>query len=194
MSVSEKSSQARSVEDLIRMIRGQRVILDADLAQAYGVSTKQLNQAVRRNSNRFPSDFAFRLEPQELANLRSQFVTSSSHGGRRRLPYAFTEHGAIMAANVLKSSRAIRMSVFVVRAFVKMRETLSGNPDLAQKLVELEQKLTSRLDTHEQAILHLIEEIRARMEPSPAIPEPARRQIGFHAKPDPGASGAKACR
>jgi phage regulator Rha-like protein len=143
----------QSVEQLIRIIRGRRVILDSDLALVYGVPTKQLNQAVKRNPDRFPDDFAFQLVNQEVAILRSQIATSSSHGGRRYLPFAFTEHGAIMAASVLNSPRAVQMSVFVVRAFVKMREVLAQNVQLAEKLAELERKLTSRLDVHEKAIV-----------------------------------------
>ena len=174
--------QTDLVESLIRLIRGQRVILDADLAQVYGVPTKQLNQAVRRNIEKFPEDFAFELDPEELTNLRSQFVTSSGHGGRRYRPWAFTEHGAIMAANVLNSPRAVQMSVFVVRAFVKMRETFAQNKELAAKLAELERNLTDRLDDHEQAIVHILGEIKKLMEPVPPDAESASRELGFHVK------------
>jgi phage regulator Rha-like protein len=170
------------VEDLIRIIRGQRVILDSDLAVVYGVPTKRLNEAVRRNLDRFPFDFAFLLEPQEVASLRSQIATSKGRGGRRYLPRAFTEHGAIMAANVLNSPRAVQMSVFVVRAFVKMREVLAQNTQLAEKLAELERRLTGRLDVHEKAIVHILDEIKKLMEPLPPQPEPQRRQIGFHVR------------
>ena len=174
------------VEHLIRTIRGQRIILDADLARVYGVPTKQLNQAVKRNLDRFPDDFAFQLANQEVAILRSQIVTSSSYGGRRYLPLAFTEHGAIMAANVLNSLRAVQMSVFVVRAFVKMREVLAQNRHLAEKLAELERRLTGRLDVHEKAIVHVLDEIKKLMEPPPQ-PEPKRREIGFHVRDEAGA-------
>ena len=167
------------VEDFIRFIRGQRVILDANLARIYGVTTKQLIQAVKRNADRFLDDFAFPIERQEVVILRSQIVTSRSHGGRRYRPVAFTEHGAIMAANVLRSPRAIQMSVFVVRAFLKMREVLAQNKELATKLAELESKLTSRLDDHEKAISSILDEIRKLMEPA-LEPEPRRRPIGFH--------------
>jgi phage regulator Rha-like protein len=169
------------VEGLILTLRGQRVILDSDLARVYAVPTKQLNQAVKRNLERFPHDFAFELEPQEVAALRSQIVTSKSRGGRRYSPIAFTEYGAIMAANVLNSRRAVQMSVFVVRAFVKMREALAQNKELAAKLAELERKLTARLDDHEQAIVGILEEIRKLMKPTPE-PEPKRREIGFHVR------------
>jgi len=167
------------VESLIRLVRGQRVILDADLAQVYGVPTKQLNQAVRRNLEKFPDDFAFELDVEEVTNLRSQFVTASKRNIRYR-PWAFTEHGAIMAANGLNSPRAVQMSVFVVRAFVKMRETLAQNKDLAAKLAELERNLTDRLDDHEQAIVHILGEIKKLMEPVPTESKP--RELGFHVK------------
>jgi hypothetical protein len=173
---------AEPVESLIRLIRGQRVILDSDLATIYKVSTARLNQQVRRNTERFPEDFAFQLTPDEFAGLMLQIATSNKgRGGRRKLPLAFTEHGAIMAANVLSSPRAARMSVFVVRAFVKMRETMAQNKELAAKLAELEHKLTARLDNHEKGIVHILDEIKKLMEPPPA-PEPQRREIGFHVR------------
>ena len=178
---------AESVETLIRTIRGQRVILDADLARVYGVPTKRLNEAVKRSPEKFPSDFAFLLKPQEVASLRSQIATSKGRGGRRYLPRAFTEHGAIMAANILNSPRAVQMSVFVVRAFVKMREVLAQNGQLAEKLAELERRLTSRLDVHEKAIVHILEEIKKLMEPLPPQQEPKRREIGFHVHDEAGA-------
>jgi phage regulator Rha-like protein len=180
------------VEGLIRLIHGQRVILDVDLARIYGVPTRQLNQAIKRNLDRFPDDFAFQLEPQEVAALRSQIVISKGRGGRRYVPIACTEHGAIMAASVLNSSRAVQMSVFVVRAFVKMRETLAQNRQLAEKLAELERRLTERLDVHEKAIVRILDEIKKLMEPPPS-PEPKRREIGFHVR-DEVAGGLRARR
>ncbi|MBI5185412.1 MAG: ORF6N domain-containing protein [Nitrospinae bacterium] len=131
------------VESLITTLRGQKVILDSDLARLYGVQTKILNQAVKRNQDRFPEDFAFRLTKEEWGapHLRSQIVTSRSHGGRRYPPFAFTEHGAIMAANVLNSPQAIEMSVFVVRAFVKMREYLAASREMEKRLAEIEKSL-----------------------------------------------------
>jgi hypothetical protein len=177
------SLTAESVETLIRFIRGQRVILDADLARIYGVSTARLNQQVNRNSVRFPGDFVFQLTQQEFDNLMLQNATSSSgHGGRRKPPYAFTEHGAIMAANVLSSAQAVQMSVFGVRAFVKMREVLVANQALAGKLAELEQKLAGRLDVHEKAILLILDEIKKLMAPPPPQPEKPRKLIGFQAQ------------
>lgn len=159
------------IERSILLIRGQKVILDADLAELYGVPTRTLIQAIKRNINRFPSDFTFLLTRQEVTNLRSQIVTSS-WGGRRHLPRVFTEHGAIMAASVLNSRRAIEVSVFVVRAFVKLKEMASTHRALAQKLAELEH----RIEGHDEQIQSLLEAIRRLM----ALPEPPRRRIGFH--------------
>jgi len=168
------------IDSLIRTIRGQKVILDSDLARTYGTPTKIFNKAVKRNQRRFPDDFMFRLTRAEFENLRFQIGTSSSHGGRRFLPYAFTENGAIMAANVLNSPEAVRMSVFVVRAFVKMRELLGGTKELARQLAALEKKLTARLDGHEVAIVEVLRRVMDILDPPP-LPEPPRREIGFHA-------------
>jgi len=164
----------------IFQLRGRRVILDTDLAALYGVTTKRLNEAVKRNLSRFPEDFMFQIERQEVAILRSQFATSRyddspAHGGVRHLPFAFTEHGAIMAAAMLNSPQAVQMSLFVVRAFVRMREALADHKELAQKLAELERKLTERLDGHERALLHLLDELKQLVEP----PAPPRKCIGF---------------
>jgi hypothetical protein len=167
------------VDALIRVIRRQRVIIDADLARVYGVPTKRLNEAVRRNAQRFPSDFMFQLTRQEaFACLRSQFATLKRGQHLKYMPNAFTEHGAIMAANVLNSDRAVAMSVFVVRAFVKLRATVAGNRELADKLTELERRLTERLDDHEQAIKYVLTELKKLM----ATPELPSKQIGFHVK------------
>ena len=163
---------AKHTDSKILLIRGQRVILDTDLAELYGVPVKQLNQQVKRNARRFPDDFVIQLSAEEAANLRSQIVTSSSsHGGRRSLPYAFTEHGTIMAASVLNSERADDMSIFVVRAFVRMREALAANQQILSKLTELEH----RVESHDGNIQELIEAIRELMEPLPA----KNRRIGF---------------
>ncbi len=162
----------KRVDSKILLIRGQRVILDTDLAELYGVEVRHLNQQVKRNARRFPDDFVFQLSAEEAANLRSQIVTSSSgHGGRRYLPNAFTEHGAIMAASVLNSERADEMSIFVVRAFVRMREALAANQQILSKLTELEH----RVESHDGNIQELIEAIRELMEPPPAT----NRRIGF---------------
>src|SRR5271167_119911 len=129
---------ARKVDSKIFVLRGQRVILDTDLAELYGVQVRHLNQQVKRNAKRFPIAFRFQLSPHELKILRSQNVISSEgHGGARYRPYAFTEHGAIMAATVLNSQRAIEMSVFVVLAFVRMRRAIAGNRHILTKLAEL---------------------------------------------------------
>jgi phage regulator Rha-like protein len=149
------------------------------LASLYGVVTWRLNEQVKRNKDRFPGDFVFQLTPEEERILTSQIARSNrGRGGRRTLPYAFTEHGAIMAANVLNSPRALQVSVFVVRAFVKMRETLMMSKEFAERLSELEKKLTSRLDVHEKAIVPIIDEIRKLMTPR-LLPVPKRRPIGF---------------
>ena len=174
-----------NITPLIRTIRGQKVILDSDLARIYCVPTKRLNEQVKRNAKRFPSDFLFQLAAEEADSLRSQFATLKSGRGQHRkfLPYAFTENGAIMAANVLNSPEAVRMSVFVVRAFVKMRELLGGTKELARQLADLEKKLTARLDRHEVAIVEVLRRVMDILDPPP-LPEPPRRQIGFHAEPE----------
>jgi len=163
---------AKRVSSKILVLRNQKVILDRDLAELYGVPVKHLNQQVKRNSHRFPSDFLFILTKAESESLRSQFVTSNGgRGGRRYLPYAFTEHGAIMAATVLNSKRAIEMSIFVVRAFVQMRQALVVNQHMVSKLAELE----ARLNSHDDEIQDLVEAIRELMAPLPAN----NCQIGF---------------
>lgn len=159
-------------ESRILFLRHQRVILDSDLAELYGVPVKRLNEQVKRNEKRFPSDFMFQLTTKEHEVLRSQFATSKvGSGGRRYPPYAFTEHGAIMAAAVLNSQRAVQMSVFVVRAFVRLREMLATNRRLAAKIDELQR----RMDTHDTVTQELIEAIQELMTPK----EPPRRGIGF---------------
>ncbi|HUJ10040.1 MAG TPA: ORF6N domain-containing protein [Verrucomicrobiae bacterium] len=183
---------ADRIEEYIYTVRGQRVILDADLAALYGVTTKRLNEQVKRNAERFPDDFAFQLTPQESTNLRSQIATSSlsgnrsqiatgSYGGRRYLPYAFTEHGAIMAANVLNSPRAVQMSVFVVRAFVRMRAALTDNGPLARKLAVLEEELKDRLNLQDAVIVDILRRFMNIIDP-PALPVPPKKGIGFHVK------------
>jgi hypothetical protein len=170
----------QEIDDLIREIRGQRVILDSDLASIYGVETKALNRAVKRNAYRFPKDFVFPVSPNEWENLKCQIGTSSSSpGGRRHRPYVFTEHGAIMAANVLNSERAVQMSVFVVRALLKMRETLLGTRELAKKLAALEKQLTGRLDANEAAIVHVLRRVMDLIDPPTLPPPPPKPRIGF---------------
>ncbi len=192
------SNQIEIIAPAIRTIRGQKVILDSDLSRIYGVPTKRLNEQVKRNAKRFPSDFLFQLTPTEAKNLKSPISTSSSASNRsqiatgsqkhrdpRLLPYAFTENGAVMAANILNSPAAVRMSVFVVRAFVKMRGLLSGTKELARQLAELEKKLTDRLDGHEIAIIEVLRRVMEILDPPPPPPEPPRRQIGFQVEPEP---------
>ncbi len=167
---------------LIHEIRGEKVMLDSDLAQVYGVQTKALNRAVKRNRDRFPKDFMFQISATEWQDLKYQFGTSSlSHGGRRRRPYAFTEHGAIMAANVLNSTQAAQMSVFVVRAFIAMRRVLNDTNQLARKLSALEKELKERLDVHEAAIVTILQRVMDIIDPPPE-PEPLPKQIGFHVR------------
>jgi hypothetical protein len=167
-------------------MRGQKVILDSDLARIYGVPTKALNQAVKRNKKRFPGDFVFRLTSAEVAALnRSQIVTGSiRHRDPRFRPYAFTEHGAVMAANVLNSARATQMSVFVVRAFIKMRSAFTDTAELARKLAALESELKSRLDVHEGAIVEVLQRVMQILDPAtpPPAAEPPKPEIGFHVK------------
>ena len=186
-----------SLEPLIFIVRNQRVILDADLARLYGVTTKVFNQAVKRNVSRFPKDFAFQLTTAEITNLRSQTVTSNletledyedtdnrsqivtgSHGGRRYLPWAFTEHGAVMAANILRSEQAVHMSVFVVRAFVRLREHIAANQAILKRLAEIDRTLLQ----HDSALLDLYEKLLPLLQPLPA---PPKRRIGFQSKGKP---------
>jgi hypothetical protein len=172
------------IENQILVIRGHKVLLDADLAALYGVETRVLNQSVKRNLDRFPADFMFRLTAKEFEHWRSQLVMSNPGAkmGLRRAPFAFTEHGALMAASILNSPRAVEVSVYVVRAFVRLRETLAANKGLAAKLEELEQKteaLALRHDTlaanTRAQLRHVFDAIRELM----ASPEPKRRPIGF---------------
>ena len=194
------------ISSMIRTIRGQKVILDFDLARIFGIPTFRFNEAVKRNRERFPSDFLFQLTAQEAESLRSQIATlkqagnpsqiamgSQKHRDPRFLPYAFTENGAIMAANVLNSPEAVRMSVFVVRAFVQMRDLLGGTKELARQLADLEKKLTARLDVHESVIVDVLRRVMEILDPPPPPPEPPRRRIGLHVRPEDeaGAKGKK---
>jgi len=165
------------IASLIRCIRDQRVILDSDLAMLYGVETRALVQAIKRNADRFPSDFLFRLTPAEAAALRSQTVILKPGRGQHRKypPYAFTEHGALMAANILKSRRAVAMSVYVIRAFVKMRKDLAANAAILKRLAEIDKTLL----LHDGALRDIYQKLRPLLEPSPAPPKP---EIGFHVR------------
>jgi hypothetical protein len=163
------------IEKAILLIRGQKVMLDQDLAEMYGVETKQLVRQVKRNLKRFPMDFSFQLTRQEFTNLKCQIGTSSSWGGRRTLPYAFTEHGVAMLSSVLNSDRAIEVNIAIMRAFGRLREILATHKDLARKLEELEKKLGQ----HDEKFQIVFEAIRQLMTPPPE-PEKKRR-IGFRA-------------
>jgi ORF6N domain len=190
------SKEIITVEQIARRIhyvRGEKVLLDVDLAALYGVPTKVLNQSVKRNRARFPNDFMFQLTTEEVLNLRSQIVTSSSkgaedqaagedssriltnskrHGGRRYRPRVFTEQGVAMLSSVLKSDRAVRVNIAIMRAFVRLRQALDANRELARKFEQLER----RLGKHDEEIAAILETIRQMMAP----PEKPRRQIGFH--------------
>jgi hypothetical protein len=201
-----KSIAPEQIARTILILRGQRVLQDSELAALYGVSTKRFNEQVRRNRKRFPADFMFQLTAEETSSLRSQFATLETSRGRHRkyspymeeisslrsqiatlksgrgqhrkyLPYVFTEHGAIMAATILNSPRAIEMSVYVVRAFVQLREMLASNKELARRFAQLETRLDKKLTTHDEAIAAILAAIRLLMHP----PVPKRRPIGFTA-------------
>jgi len=195
---NENRTQNEALEPLIYSIRNQRVILDADLARLYGASTKRFNEAFRRNQRRFPEDFAFRLTPIEFGVLKasrvpvsrqdidsnansgnwSQFATSSSrHRGGAYRPWAFTEHGALMAANIVRTERAERMSVYVIRAFVRLRERVAANAVVLQRLAEID----STLLQHDAALRDVYRKLRPLLQPPP---DPPRRRIGFHTDSD----------
>ena len=164
------------VEKLIHLARGEKVLLDADLARLYGVTTGNLNKAVARNSPRFPPDFIFQLTNEEAAALIFQSGRSNRRGGRRHNPYAFTEQGVAMLSSVLRSERAVQVNVAIMRAFVGLRRMLASNDTLSRKLAELER----RLEGHDQGIKSLFDAIRELMTP---LEEP-RREIGFHIEED----------
>ena len=162
----------RDIEHSIYLIRGQKVMLDRDLADLYGVETKVLKQAVRRNMDRFPDDFMFVLDPDELENWRSQFVTSNSDKmGLRYPPMAFTEQGVAMLSSVLRSKQAIQVNIAIMRAFVKLRQMLETHEKLAQKLLELENSVDQRFQS-------VFDALNALMSP----PDPKKKQIGFHVR------------
>ena len=174
---------AERIERSILLIRGQKVLLDGDLADLYDVPTKRLNEQVRRNARRFPDDFMFQLTVDEAEALRSQFATSNKgRGGRRYLPYAFTEQGVAMLSSVLNSDRAIEVNIAIMRAFVRLREILATNKDLARKLEEHDKKLGE----HDEKFQLVFEAIRQLMAPPPA---PKKRRIGFAADSDGTATG-----
>ena len=185
MSADTEIAAVDAIASRIVTLRGQRVILDTDLAALYGVETKRLNEQVKRNAQRFPADFMFRLSAEETTELnRSQFATGSQkHRDQRFPPFAFTEHGAIMAATVLNSTRAVEVSIFVVRAFVQLRELLASHRDLAQKLEELEQKAEALAMRHDDFARNTRMQLRQVFEVIQELMEPPeseqKRPIGF---------------
>jgi hypothetical protein len=172
-----------AIESLIHLLRGNKVMLDADLAQLYGVATKNLNKAVERNHERFPEDFMYQLTRQEFANLRFQIGTSSLHGGRRHLPCAFTQEGIAMLSSVLRSPRAVAVNIEIMRAFIRMRGMLVSVDELARKLDALERKALA----HDKDLEEVFEALRELM----TAPEKPRREIGFHAQPEDKGPAAK---
>jgi DNA-binding PadR family transcriptional regulator len=172
--MSKQRIPIEHVVQSIRWIRGQKVLLDFDLAPLYGVQTKNLNKAVKRNAERFPTDFMFQLTREELHSLRFQSGTSKARGGLRYRTYAFTEQGVAMLSSILKSDRAIRVNVSIMRTFVRLRQTLESSRELAQKFSERER----RVDKHDGEIAAILEAIRQLMAP----PEKPRREIGFHVR------------
>lgn len=175
MNEANPADRIEGIETRILALREQRILLDADLAELYGVTTGNLNKAVQRNLDRFPSDFMFHLTAEEVARLRFHSGTSSAHGGRRFRPYAFTEQGVAMLSSVLHSPKAAAVNIEIMRAFVRLRGYLAAQNALARKLADLEAKF----DAHDDSIRTIFETLRELMEP----PEKPRRKIGFHAKP-----------
>ena len=187
MGAEKPKEQVEKLEPLIFAIRGHRVMLDADLARLYGVSTKRFNESFKRNRNRFPADFAFQITYAEYGILRSQpldskgknpnwsqFATSSANRrGRAYRPWAFTEHGALMAANILRSEHAVRMSVYVIRAFVGLREELVANAAILKRLAEIDRTLLQ----HDGALRDIYRKLLPLLQPAP---DPPKRRIGFH--------------
>jgi len=174
MAKSRAIVKVGNIQQRILLIRGEKVIIDADLAEAYGVPTRRLNEQVRRNQERFPDDFMFPLTAEEKAEVVANCDHLEKLKFSKALPLAFTEHGAIMAASVLNSPKAIEVSVFVVRAFVQLREAIAGHKELARKMAQLEKKLGD----HDEQIMVLVEAIKQLMDPKPP---PKTRRIGFHA-------------
>jgi ORF6N domain len=172
--MSKKVIPIERIAQRICHLRSEKVLFDSDLAQLYGVTTGNLNKAVNRNRHRFPSDFMFQLTAEEAKRLIFQFGISKSRGGRRHMPYAFTEQGVAMLSSVLKSERAVKVNIAIMRAFVNMRRMLETNRELARKFSELER----RVGKHDEEIAAIIEAIRQLMAPA----EKPRREIGFHVR------------
>jgi hypothetical protein len=176
--------QPEQIEQAVLLLRGQRVLLDRDLAALYGVTTGNLNKAVQRNADRFPADFMFQLNDEETASLIFQTGRPKQRGGSRFNPYAFTQEGVAMLSSVLRSPRAVQVNIAIMRVFVRLRETLALHKDLAHKLAQLERKI----EGHDTSIRTLFDAIRQLMTP----PEKPRREIGFHAIPKDTAAPGKA--
>ena len=172
--MSKKVIPIERIAQRIRHLRGEKVLFDSDLAQLYGVTTGNLNKAVNRNRHRFPSDFMFQLTAEEAKRLIFQFGISKSRGGRRHMPYAFTEQGVAMLSSVLNSERAVKVNIAIMRAFVRLRQTLETNRELARNFSGLE-RLVGK---HDEEIAAIIEAIRQLMAPA----EKPRREIGFHVR------------
>jgi hypothetical protein len=174
-------TNAAPLDALILTIRDQKVLLDADLAEIYGVPTKRLNEQVKRNADRFPEDFRFQLTREEADAAfasRSQIATLKRGQNIKYLPHVFTEHGALMAANVLNSPEAVKMSVHVVRAFIKQRELISGQAEILKKLAQMDAKLLK----HDDALRVIWRELQPLLEPPPPPPEPPKKELGFHVR------------
>jgi hypothetical protein len=181
---SELSHSVEKIENSIFMIRGQRVLLDSDLARLYGVTTKRLNEQVRRNVSRFPPDFMFQLDAEEASVLRSQSATSKGgRGGRRYLPYVFTEQGVAMLSSVLNSERAIQVNIAIMRVFVRLRGMMAAHKELAVTLRELE----GRIQDHDEKIVAVFDAIRQLMAPPPS----PKKRIGFEVKEQKARYGKK---
>jgi hypothetical protein len=183
MPKESKPVRFAAIESRIHLIRGSKVMLDADLAELYGVATGNLNKALQRNRERFPGDFVFQLTTDEFENLIFQSGISSRHGGRRHMPYVFTQEGIAMLSGVLRSPRAVAVNVEIMRAFIRMRGMLVSVDELARKLEALERKALA----HDKDLEAVFEALRELM----TSPEPPRREIGFHTRPDDKSPSAK---
>jgi hypothetical protein len=172
--MAEKKTQEEPLPRIFS-VRKLRVVMDADLAKLYGTTTKALNQAVARNRDRFPSEFSFQLTMEELAGLKSQIVTSNGRGGRRYSPRVFTEHGALMAATILNSKKAVQMSLYLIRAFIQMRETLLANATILKRLAEIDRRLIE----HDSVLREVIERLQPLLD-APPVDEKEKPKIGFH--------------
>ena len=173
----ESIIQPARIESSILLIRGEKVIIDADLASFYGVSTKRLNEQVKRNKNRFPEDFIFQLNQEEKNEVVANCYHLNNLKYSKSLPFAFTEHGALMAASVLNSPRAVEVSLFIVRAFVKLRKLISGHKEFAKKLSQLERRMTD----HDDQLIQIVRALKELLKPE--LP-PKKYRIGFHAEKD----------